>query len=158
MDLTASQEDYLEAIYHIIAEKKVARAKEVAKSIKVSQASVTEAFRSLSQKKLINYAPYEVITLTPKGETVARDIIRRHEVLKDFFVKILAIDEGIADDGACKIEHTAPREIIEKLIKFISFIEECPRCGEDLLENFKTYCSKGKQEDRCRECVSQCLE
>jgi DtxR family Mn-dependent transcriptional regulator len=64
--LSASLEDYLEVIAHIITEKQVARAKEIAAALKVSRSSVTEAFRSLAKKGLINYAPYEVITLTPK--------------------------------------------------------------------------------------------
>ena len=119
-DLSASLEDYLEVIYHIVEEKKVARAKEIASRLKVSRSSVTEAFRSLSQKGLINYAPYEVITLTEQGRKVAQDVIRRHEALKDFFMKVLAVEERLAEEGACKIEHAAPREIIERLIQFVT--------------------------------------
>lgn len=159
MELSASLEDYLETISHIIEEKKVARAKEIAQRLKVSQSSVTEAFRSLSQKKLINYAPYEVITLTPEGERIAQDIIRRHEALKNFFIKILAVDEKIAEEGACRIEHAAPREIIERLIRFVSFMESCPRGGHDLVTHFKKYCKTGKlEESRCQECISECLD
>ena len=96
INLSASLEDYIEAIFHIVAEKQVARGKEIAKRLKVSNASVTEALRALSKRELINYEPYEVITLTDKGREVAEDVIRRHEALKDFFVKVLAIDEKIA--------------------------------------------------------------
>ena len=121
--LSASLEDYLEVIYHIISEKQVARAKEIASRLKVSRSSVTEAFRALAQKDLINYSPYEVITLTSTGREVAEDIIRRHQALKDFFIKVLAIDEKLAEEGACRVEHAAPREIIERLTKFVNFIE-----------------------------------
>jgi DtxR family transcriptional regulator, Mn-dependent transcriptional regulator len=159
MDLTASQEDYLEVIYHIVEEKKVARAKEIASRLRVSRSSVTEAFRSLSQKELINYSPYEVITLTVKGQKVAEDIIHRHEALKDFFIKVLAVDEKLAEDGACKVEHAAPREIIERLIQFVSFIEACPRGGSEWIEHFKKYCHTGKtRKSHCEECITNCLE
>jgi len=110
--LSASLEDYLEVIALIIQDKKVARAKEIAARLQVSRSSVTEAFRALAKKKLINYAPYEVITLTDKGQAVAEDIILRHHALKDFFIKVLDVDEKIADIGACRIEHAAPRDII----------------------------------------------
>lgn len=159
MDLTASQEDYLEVIYHIVEEKKVARAKEIASRLRVSRSSVTEAFRSLSQKGLINYSPYEVITLTAMGQKVAEDIIHRHRALKDFFVKVLAVDQKLAEDGACKVEHAAPREIIERLIQFVSFIETCPRGGAEWIEHFKKYCRTGKtRKSNCEECITNCLE
>lgn len=144
MNLSASLEDYLETIFHIISEKQVARAKEIASRLKVSRSSVTEAFRSLAQKGLINYSPYEVITLTPKGQEVAKDIIHRHQALKDFFIKILAIDENLAEEGACRIEHSAPREIIGRITKFVNFIEKSPKGGKELVKNFTTYCKTGK--------------
>ncbi|MFZ5774858.1 MAG: metal-dependent transcriptional regulator [Thermodesulfobacteriota bacterium] len=156
--LSASLEDYLETIHHIISEKQVARAKEIADRLKVSRPSVTEAFRSLAQKGLINYAPYEVITLTEQGRALAEDVIRRHRALKDFFIKVLAVGEAMAEEGACKIEHAAPREIIDRLTKFVDFIEKCPRGGSDLINGFSRYCQSGQIDDKCRECIALCLE
>ena len=156
--LSASLEDYLETIFHIIAEKQVARAKEIASTLKVSRSSVTEAFRSLAQKGLINYAPYEVITLTSTGQEMAMDVIRRHQVLKAFFIKVLAVGEKIAEEGACKIEHAAPKEIIERLTQFVSFMEQCPRGGSDLISGFSKYCQAEKTDKKCKECISLCLE
>jgi DtxR family Mn-dependent transcriptional regulator len=147
-DLSASLEDYIEAIYHIIEKKLVARSKEIATRLDVSRASVTEALRALSKKGLINYAPYEAITLTDRGKTVAEDVIFRHEALKRFFVEVLAIEPGIAEEGACKIEHSAPPEIIAKMISFTKFIKICPRGGEDLIDGFAEYCARGKQEEK----------
>jgi DtxR family Mn-dependent transcriptional regulator len=147
-DLSASLEDYIEAIYHIIEIKLVARSKEIATRLDVSRASVTEALRALSKRGLINYAPYEAITLTDRGKTVAEDVIFRHEALKRFFVEVLAIEPGIAEEGACKIEHSAPPEIIAKMISFTKFIKICPRGGEDLIDGFAEYCARGKQEEK----------
>jgi DtxR family Mn-dependent transcriptional regulator len=155
--LSASLEDYIEAIYHIIAEKQVARGKDITARLGVSGASVTEALRSLSKKGLINYAPYEVITLTDAGSVVARDVIRRHNALKKFFIEVLAIDEEIAEQGACKIEHTAPPEIIARMVNFIKFIEQCPRGGKDLIKGFTDFCEKGQTRLDCEDCISQCL-
>lgn len=142
--LSASLEDYIEAIFHIVAEKKVARGKEIASRLEVSRASVTEALRALSKRKLINYAPYEVITLTTKGNRIAQDVIRRHEILKEFFVKVLAVDQDIADEGACRIEHAAPPEIIDRLTSFVSFIEAFPGGGSDFIKEFAQFRKKEK--------------
>ncbi len=156
--LSASLEDYIEAIYHIIEEKLVARSKEIAARLDVSRASVTEALRALSKKGLINYAPYEAITMTEKGRKAAEDVIFRHESLKRFFVEVLALDEGIAEEGACKIEHTAPPEIIARMISFIEFMQHCPRGGDDMIKGFNDYCMQGKTRLDCDECVSHCLD
>ena len=87
--LSSNMEDYLEAIFHISEEKQAARAKDIADRVQVNKSSVTGALRSLSEKGLVNYAPYDIITLTAKGKKLASEIVRRHEALKEFFIKIL---------------------------------------------------------------------
>jgi len=157
-DLSASLEDYIEAIYHIIEDKLVARSKEIAARLKVSRASVTEALRALSKKGLINYSPYEAITLTDEGKAVAEDVIFRHEALKRFFVEVLTIEDSIAEEGACRIEHAAPPEIIARMISFTEFMQVCPRGGDEMIKGFADFCKRGKQNDNCDDCVSQCLD
>ena len=93
--LTASLEDYLEAIFHVAAEKGAARAKDISRRMKVNSSSVTGALRALADRGLVNYAPYDIVTLTAKGTRMAEDVIRRHEVLRDFFVKVLAVAEAV---------------------------------------------------------------
>lgn len=156
--LSASLEDYIEAIYHIIEEKLVARSKEIAARLSVSRASVTEALRALSKKGLINYAPYEAITLTEEGKEVAEDVIFRHEALKRFFTDVLAIDVDIAEEGACRLEHAAPPEIIERMISFTEFMQICPRGGDEMISGFADYCKHGKQTDNCSTCISTCID
>ena len=87
----------------------------------VSGPSVTEALQVLSEKGLVHYEPYGPITLTPKGEAAARDVLYRHGALKDFFVSVLGIDEKTADEGACKMEHAASPKIIERLVKYTRY-------------------------------------
>lgn len=157
-ELSASLEDYIEAIYHIIDDKLVARSKEIAARLGVSRASVTEALRALSKKDLINYSPYEAITLTDEGKIVAEDVIFRHEALKRFFVEVLTIENSLAEEGACKIEHAAPPEIIARMISFTEFMQVCPRGGAELIKGFADYCKRGKQVDNCEHCVAQCLD
>ena len=155
--LSASLEDYIEAIYHIIVEKQVARGKDISARLDVSGPSVTEALRALSKKGLINYVPYEVITMTDKGREVAEDVIERHNALKHFFTNVLALDDATAEEGACKIEHTAPREIINRMVQFTRFMDICPRAGKEMTTGFADFCKKGERKDSCDECVSQCL-
>jgi DtxR family Mn-dependent transcriptional regulator len=156
--LSASLEDYLEAIYNIILEKKAVRAKDIAGRLKVSNASVTGALRALAKRALLNYAPYDVITLTPEGEKVAREVARRHEILRDFFTKVLAVEYDKADAAACTLEHGVPGDIIDRLVRFIEFIEICPLGGEKLIQGFRRHLECGIDEGRCDSCVSMAKE
>lgn len=141
MELSASLEDYIETIYHIVEEKQVARAKNIAELMSVSRASVTEALRALSSKGLINYAPYEVITMTDTGRSVAEDVIFRHSTLKKFFIEILTIDKNIAEEGACRVEHAAPPEVIGRMIDFMKFVDSCPQVEKGLINKFREFCN-----------------
>jgi len=134
--LSASLEDYLEAIYHITAEKKAARARDISLRLKVNSSSVTGALRALAGRKLVNYAPYDVITLTSKGKRIAKDIVRRHRALSDFFVKVLSVEKKIADEGACKMEHALPHEILDRLVEFVEFAETSRDKGTARLKGF----------------------
>ncbi len=142
--LSASLEDYIEAIYNIVAEKEVARGKDIAARLSVSGASVTEALRSLAKKGLINYAPYEAISLTDTGRKAAEDVVRRHNALKRFFVSVLAVDQDLAELGACRVEHAAPQEIIDRIISFSRFLEIRPRDGEKLIRDFADFCKQSR--------------
>lgn len=156
--LSASLEDYMEAIFHIEDKKHAARAKDIADRLQVSSASVTGALRLLAEKELINYAPYDIITLTTKGRKVAQDVVHRHETLHDFFVKILAVDETEAEAAACKMEHGISEIILDRLTQFIEFLETCPRGGYTWLKEFESFCEHGKDVKQCEQCLRQCIE
>jgi DtxR family transcriptional regulator, Mn-dependent transcriptional regulator len=153
--LSASMEDYLQAIYHIQIEKQAARTKDIALRMKVNNSSVTGALRSLSEKGFLNYAPYDVITLTRKGMDYAEDIVRRHDALKRFFTEILGVDEPEADTSACKMEHAVSPMIMDRIIRFVDFIQICPRGGEDLLEKFCLSDSEETDPEKCSACISR---
>lgn len=156
--LSANMEDYLEAIYHIVSEKKAARAKDIAVRMAVNSASVTGALRLLAKKGHINYAPYDVITLTQGGEALARDIVRRHEILKDFFTKVLDVDEREAEESACKMEHAVSPLIIDRLVRFVEFIQICPRGGEEWIGGFRQFCETDDNLSGCQNAISKCLD
>ncbi len=147
--LTASQEDYLEAIYHISQEKMAARGKDIADYLNVRASSVTGALRTLGGLELINYAPYDLITLTDKGRKVAKDIVKRHSALEQFFINVLGIDKKQADDAACKMEHTIPKEIVERLVKYSEYVEKCPKGGINWDTGFGYYCKNGCTTEDC---------
>lgn len=131
ISLTAALEDYLEAILNLSRFDKAARSRDIAEALDVHKSTVTAALKSLGQMNLINYAPYEAVTLTAEGRRLAEDVAKRHSALKDFFVNILKVDVATAESAACGMEHAVPREIVEKLATFAQAMQDCPRVTEE---------------------------
>lgn len=127
--LSSSQEDYLETIFEIAGQKGAARPKDIAVRLNVTPASVTGALKHLAEKGLINYAPYDVVTLTSAGKKIAKEIHRKHLALFGFFANVLDIDTQEAEEFACRMEHGIPDHVLERFIAFSEFVQRCPNSG-----------------------------
>jgi DtxR family Mn-dependent transcriptional regulator len=157
-DLSASLEDYLEVIFHLEKANRVARAKDIADQMCVQRASVTGALKSLAGRGLINYSPYSYVTLTGQGRKIAKDIIHRHDTLKDFFITALQMEPDQAEANACRIEHAIDPFAIDRLVSFLEFIKSCPRAGNDWLDSFARFCKEGVDSENCAECLERLTE
>jgi DtxR family Mn-dependent transcriptional regulator len=155
--LSPNMEHYLKAIFEVVREKHAAKPRDIAHRLDVKQSSVTSAMRWLSEHGFIHYKPFDLITLTDAGETVARSIIRRNEVLCNFFTKVLAVDPVEAERAACAMEHGVSCEIIERFTRFAEFIEVCPRGGARWIRGMAHSCNGGILLDECEHCISECL-
>ena len=113
--LSARLEDYLEAILHVVEAKGAARPKEIIRELKIGASSVTAALKSLAAKDLVDYAPYDVVTLTESGEKIARDVAHRHETIRRFLIRVLDADRNLADEAACQMKHAVPKELCRSI-------------------------------------------
>ncbi len=156
--LSASLEDYLEVIFHLEQSHRVARAKDIADQMNVQRASVTGALKALASRGLINYSPYSFITLSNAGREIARDVIRRHRALKDFFVNTLQLGPEDAEANACRIEHAIDPAAIERLVRFLEFMSICPRTNAQWFDAFARFCKLGLQTSDCHACLKTCAE
>jgi DtxR family Mn-dependent transcriptional regulator len=66
------------------------------------------------------------ITLTPKGERIARTMVRRHRLSERFLTDMLGIDWEAAHREACKLEHVISPEVEEKLAEILGNPATCP--------------------------------
>lgn len=156
--LSPAMEDYLEAILRLSGEMNVARVRDIARAVGVALSTVSGALKHLRRLELVNYKPYEVITLTPRGREVARRISRRHELSARFFSQVLGVARETADADACRIEHGLSRDTVDRLIAFMEFLEDCPRAGEDWVRRFRGRCRKGVKRETCLRCIERCGE
>jgi Mn-dependent DtxR family transcriptional regulator len=101
---SSAVEDYLERILELIDSKGYARVVDIAKGLTISQASVTNMVQRLDAEGLLKYEKYRGLVLTPAGETLARNITRRHQLLTDF-LSLLQLDENVIHHDVEGMEH-----------------------------------------------------
>lgn len=123
-ELSSSLEDYLEVIFELQEKESVARVKDIADMLNVKRSSVTIALRALSEKGMVNYAPYSVITLTAEGYEVGCAIRDRHELLQSIFTNLLDVKPSDAEHAACRMEHGMSQPIYRKMKAFWEVLKE----------------------------------
>ncbi len=145
-NLSASLEDYLEAILNLAGRSNVIRSRDIAAALGVSKASVNAALTNLSKAGLVIHERYSYVELTPEGRRLAQSIQNRHDTLFRFLTEILGIDPKIAAEDACKIEHSISPQTLKKITKFIKFVETCPGQDKpDWLKSFDHYFKTGRR-------------
>lgn len=112
--LSSSEEDYLRVIYYL-DENQGIKARDIARELGISKASVSEMLRKLAKKKLVNLKPYSKIFLTEKGEDIAGEIFKKHRVSKILVKSLLNCEENEAKEHAHNLEHAFSLKTIEKL-------------------------------------------
>jgi DtxR family Mn-dependent transcriptional regulator len=142
-------EDYLEAIAMLRDANKAVRVSQISRRLKVRMPSVTSALEKLSEKGLVEHERYGYVGLTSEGENVAEDVIHRHEALSRFFNEALGIDREVAELDACKIEHVISSLSLERMIKFIEFIQACPLEEPNFPKRYKYYLEHGELPEEC---------
>jgi len=110
MEISTSSENYLETIYNLSKEAGAVRSIDVANCIGVSKASVNKAISILREAGMVEQELYGSITLTPLGKARAKEVFRRHCTLKRFLIRILGVQEEVAEKDACRMEHVISEE------------------------------------------------
>lgn len=130
--LSSSFEDYLEAIFTIVAKNKVARSKDIAEKLNVKRPSVTGALKALAEKGLVNYQPHSYITLSKEGEKIARWVDERHNVLKELFTDVLKLPDAESEKAACYMEHGMNTTVFKSLRSLLMAIKNNEELAEML--------------------------
>ncbi len=150
LQLSPTLEDYLEVISRVISKRRVARVRDVAAAMGVHKSTVTAALKSLSEKGLVEYSPYEVTTLTASGRKAAAEVLRRHELIRDFLTDVLLIDEAVADANACRMEHAMDAEVLERFAMFAELAKEKRHSGEDIFESLEHHVQRSAEVQKRR--------
>ena len=124
--LSDSAEEYLEAIERLQHSPEGVSTTRLSKHLNVKPASVTGMLRRLSDLRLITYRRYGRISLTPKGQLRAHELIRRHRLAERLLTDLLGFPLEQAHDEACRIEHVVSPELEHRIAQTLGRPEACP--------------------------------
>jgi DtxR family Mn-dependent transcriptional regulator len=136
-DYSTFEQEYVELIYALQKKKPVARIKDIARLRDVASPTVTVAVDRLRNSGLVQHEKSGYVTLTEEGLYLARRLERRHQLLREFFHKILGVEENIAETDACNIEHILHKSSIDNLEQFLEYARKDDGDNGSWLENYK---------------------
>ena len=114
MKIHASAENYLETIYMLRKSKGMVRSIDIANELEFSKPSISVAMKNLRENGYIEVDKDGHITLLEKGLEIAERMYERHTVISQFLIK-LGVEESVASEDACKIEHVISDESFEAI-------------------------------------------
>jgi Mn-dependent DtxR family transcriptional regulator len=129
-----SAEDYLERILELIQEKGFARVADIAMSLRVRQASVTDMVQKLARQGYLKYERYQDVVMTNKGRDVARRIQDRHKTLSRFF-SLLGLDVATQREDIEGIEHHLSQTTVSVLSDLAQYFEKHPQTLKSFLQS-----------------------
>ena len=90
MTISLTEENYIKAIFNISNSNNIGvSTNSLSNHLKNKASSVTDMLKKLADKKLIHYKKYKGVLLTPKGEKIAINIIRKHRLWEVFLMEKL---------------------------------------------------------------------
>ena len=114
MQIHQSAEDYLETILMLTQRMGRVRSIDVVNELGYTKASVSIAMKKLRENGYIAVDGEGNLTLLEPGREIAERIYSRHRLLTHFFVQ-LGVDEDVAAEDACRIEHVISSESFEAI-------------------------------------------
>ncbi len=108
-------EDYLKAIYRFTGKEEKASTSNLAQQMNCSPASVTNMLQKLSELKLVEYEPYQGVTLTSAGKKIALEILRHHRLIELYLAEVLGYSWDKVHAEAEQLEHVISEEFEEKI-------------------------------------------
>ena len=114
-----SGEDYIETIYLLKKKKGTVRSIDVANELGFSRPSVSRAVGILKDNGLIIVADDGELVLTEEGLKTAKSVYEKHKNLTTFLMMTTGVNETVAENDACRIEHIISPETFKGIKKFI---------------------------------------
>ena len=123
MGIHESGEMYLETIHVLLKKNGAVRSIDISEHMGYSKPSVSRAVGLLKQGGYILVDKNGYIQLTESGIRVAEKIYERHTVLSRMLIA-LGVDEKVAAEDACRLEHAISDESFEAIKAHIKTLDK----------------------------------
>ena len=137
--ITPNVEDYLKAIHRIEAERGVARVKEISIGMKVTYPSTSGILKKMESMALVEHERYGYVKLSEEGRRRAKEVIRREEILTNFFTRVLNLEEADAFKDACRMEHMMKPETARRFLAFLEFSYGKGKATTQFVDSYHKY-------------------
>lgn len=117
MQVGETIENYLETIFILLRDKENIRSIDVVNEMGYSKPTISLMMKQLREGNYIEMDQSGFITLTKKGNIIAKKIYERHVLLTEIFID-LGVSEPIAREDACKVEHCLSKETFQCIRDF----------------------------------------
>lgn len=118
MGMRESGENYLETILVLKNRYGYVRSIDVANELQFSKPSVSRALGILKKAELVTVEKSGHINLTEKGLLKANEIYERHNLIAEYLIMTLGVDEETANSDSCKIEHVISDKVFNKIKEY----------------------------------------
>ncbi|MGE5192008.1 MAG: metal-dependent transcriptional regulator [Deltaproteobacteria bacterium] len=121
-------ENYLKAILQLVIATKseCISTGQLAATVNVSPGTVTSMLKTLSESGLATYKPYEGVSLTKAGKTLAFRMLRRHRLIELFLVRTLDLTWDQVHEEAEHMEHAVSDMLIDRIDEYLGRPETDP--------------------------------
>lgn len=119
--LSDTVEDYLKTIYKLSGEEGRVGTGQIAQTLGVSPASVTDMVQRLAAEDppLLDYAKHQGVALTERGRLAALETIRHHRLLELFLHEVLGYSWDQVHAEADRLEHVISEEFEERVAEVL---------------------------------------
>lgn len=120
--ISQAEENYLKAIFKLSEKTEGSiSTNSIAMEMKTAAASVTDMVKRLAKNGFIKYEPYRGVRLSPKGDKIARNLIRKHRIWEVFLFDKLNFTWAEVHDLAEHLEHIQSDELINRLEHLLDY-------------------------------------
>lgn len=118
-------EEYCEAIFELEEDDVDVIQARIVERLGVSRPAVSEMIRRLEHENLIN-VDHNTIRLSPKGESLGQQVVRRHRLAERFLTDILGLSWAEAHHEAGRWEHVMSTKVEVAMDRLLGSPTTCP--------------------------------
>jgi len=118
---TSTVENYIKQLY-LLGQERPGQAVlmgELARAMRVVPGTVTTMVKALAKSGLVRHTPRVGARLTPAGERLALQMLRKHRLIEMFLVRTLGFDWSEIHEEAELLEHALSDRLVERLDAFL---------------------------------------